>query len=170
MYTIILCTCTLYCSCTLYSMQAVCIIIIIIHWDVCIHTQCWPWWWDEHSHWIPAHLDRWKWGLLLSSFVSSPLIFPSINPYDHVYTAPSLQIISTQSYRNPFDIPRGSLLSQIARMRTNFFSTATNIPNLIEEGEREREREERERERETMIISLLCFHSNKAPGSHWSDG
>ena len=45
-----------------------------------------------------------------------------------------LQRLSSQSYRNPFDISRLSLLEQVSRMRTNFLHSSANTPHLIEEG------------------------------------
>ena len=47
-----------------------------------------------------------------------------------------IQGLTTQSFRNPFDIVRSSLLEHVCRMRANFLHTSsTSVPNLIEEGE-----------------------------------
>ena len=42
--------------------------------------------------------------------------------------------VTSQSFRNPFDISRTGLLGQLARMRTNFLHTTHTTPNLIEES------------------------------------
>lgn len=39
-----------------------------------------------------------------------------------------------QSYRNPFDIPRPTLLDQVFRMRSNFLQSALNRTKLIDDG------------------------------------
>ena len=42
--------------------------------------------------------------------------------------------LTSQSFRNPFDISRSGLLGQLARMKTNFLHATPTTPNLIEEG------------------------------------
>ncbi len=42
--------------------------------------------------------------------------------------------MTSQSFRNPFDISRSGLLGQLARMKTNFFHATPTTPNLIEDG------------------------------------
>ena len=43
---------------------------------------------------------------------------------------------TVQSFRNPFDIARSSLLEQLKLMRSNFLHTSSSTaPNMIEEGE-----------------------------------
>lgn len=44
-----------------------------------------------------------------------------------------VESVSNQSYRNPYDIPRTSLLGQVSRMRANFLHSSINTPHLIEE-------------------------------------
>lgn len=44
--------------------------------------------------------------------------------------------VTSQSFRNPFDVSRSRLLSQLARMRTNFLHATPTTPNLIEEVSR----------------------------------
>ena len=86
--------------------------------------QCWPGQRNQCSNRINAR------GLAFhSSSITSFSHFSLIRCFFFY-----LKVISSQSYRNPFDIPRGSLLEQIARMRTNFSNTSANFPNLIEEG------------------------------------
>ncbi|KAK3769954.1 hypothetical protein RRG08_048164 [Elysia crispata] len=46
--------------------------------------------------------------------------------------------IKPQTYRNPFDISRKSLLDQISRMRNNFLRTSLNSESLIDLDERHR--------------------------------
>lgn len=46
--------------------------------------------------------------------------------------------IKPQTYRNPFDISRKSLLDQISRMRNNFLRTSSNSESLIDLDERHR--------------------------------
>uniref|UniRef100_A0A2C9KTV0 Uncharacterized protein n=1 Tax=Biomphalaria glabrata TaxID=6526 RepID=A0A2C9KTV0_BIOGL len=42
------------------------------------------------------------------------------------------------SFRNPYDIPRKSLIDQISRMRNNFLRTSINSESLIDLDERHR--------------------------------
>jgi hypothetical protein len=39
-----------------------------------------------------------------------------------------------QNLRNPFDIPRSTLLDQLARMRANFFQPSPALTKLQDEG------------------------------------
>ena len=42
--------------------------------------------------------------------------------------------MTSQSFRNPYDISRAGLLDQLARMRTNFLHATPTTPNLVEDG------------------------------------
>ena len=42
--------------------------------------------------------------------------------------------VTSQSFRNPYDISRTGLLDQLARMRTNFLHATPTTPNLVEDG------------------------------------
>ncbi len=42
--------------------------------------------------------------------------------------------LTSQSFRNPFDIPRSGLLSQVLRMRTQLLHTTPTTPNIIQES------------------------------------
>ncbi|KAK0040832.1 integrator complex subunit 6 [Biomphalaria pfeifferi] len=46
--------------------------------------------------------------------------------------------VKPQFYRNPYDIPRKSLIDQISRMRNNFLRTSINSESLIDLDERHR--------------------------------
>jgi len=46
--------------------------------------------------------------------------------------------LKPQLYRNPYDIPRKSLIDQISRMRNNFLRTSANSDSLVDVDERHR--------------------------------
>ena len=68
----------------------------------------------------------------------SPLLLPRVNLGDGISLAiGSTQLedgVTSQSFRNPYDISRTGLLDQLARMRTNFLHATPTTPNLVEDG------------------------------------
>ncbi|KAK6195809.1 hypothetical protein SNE40_001162 [Patella caerulea] len=59
-----------------------------------------------------------------------------IQDYNSFTIAAPVKTIQPQYYRNPYDIPRKSLLDQVKRMRTNFLQTCYNNTKLIDEDQR----------------------------------
>lgn len=55
-------------------------------------------------------------------------------------------------FRNPYDIPRKSLIDQISRMRNNFFRTSMNSESLMELGK-------------SLIFFFLMWVASKHTGS-----
>ncbi len=46
----------------------------------------------------------------------------------------SFQHVQTQSFKNPFDIPREKLVEQLKKMRLNFYNGSSNKNKFADEG------------------------------------